>query len=240
MSPVMSQLIGHRGVASLAPENTLAGVRKAAELGLKWIELDVTLLGDGAAVMFHDPRLNRTTNGTGHLKKHSLASIKALDAGSWHSSEWQDEPVPELLETLVLIKSLGLGLNLELKPNRCNLHTLVSRVVTALNQVEFPEDKLLVSSFSHKSLVLFRGQSDQRLGCLFERLPVSWRHKAKQVNAVSIHVNANKLTESQARVIKQHGYELYCYTVNDKPLFETLKAWQVDGVFSDNPQSLQG
>ena len=81
MSLLMSAMIGHRGVASLAPENTLSGIRKAAEQGLDWIELDVTLLGDNAPVMFHDHKLNRTTSGKGHLQKHNLSSVKAL--GCW-------------------------------------------------------------------------------------------------------------------------------------------------------------
>ena len=239
MSLLMSQLIGHRGVASLAPENTLAGIRKAAELGVEWIELDVTLLGDSTAVMFHDPRLNRTTNGRGHLKKQTLASVKPLDAGSWHSELWCGEPVPELAEALKLIKGLGLGLNLELKPNRCDLHLLVDRVIAALQHADFPSEKLLISSFNHKALVLFRGRSEHRVGCLFEALPASWRQKAKKVDAVSIHVNAKKLKEAGAKAIKAGGYELYCYTVNDAQLFSRLKSWGVDGVFSDCPQNLK-
>ena len=109
------------GLASLAPENTLASIKKAAELGVSWIELDVTLLGDGSAVMFHDHRLNRTTNGRGHLKRHSMETVSRLDAGSWFSEEFLGEKVPSLADTLNLVQSLGLGLNLELKPNRCDL-----------------------------------------------------------------------------------------------------------------------
>ena len=239
MGLLMSEMIGHRGGASLAPENTLAGIRKAAELGLEWIELDVTLLGDGAAVMFHDSRLNRTTNGRGHLKKQTLTAVKLLDAGSWHSEHWSGEKVPELHEALSLVKELGLGLNLELKPNRCDLHRLVGQVIIALDQTDFPAEKLLVSSFNHKALVLFSGRSEHRIGCLFETLPRSWSHKAQKVGAVSIHVNAEKLTEASAKAVKAGGYELYCYTVNDTQLLSRLKSWQVDGVFSDCPQNLK-
>ncbi|MET4695983.1 glycerophosphoryl diester phosphodiesterase [Endozoicomonas lisbonensis] len=239
MNLLMSEMIGHRGVASLAPENTLAGIRTAAELGLEWVELDVTLLGDGAAVMFHDPRLNRTTNGRGHLKKQTLISLKSLDAGSWHSEQWRGEKVPELDEALSLIKALGLGLNLELKPNRCDLHRLVDQVITALEQADFPVEKLLVSSFNHKALVLFRGRCEHQIGCLFETLPRNWCHKAQMVGAVSIHVNAEKLTEAGAKAVKAGGYQLYCYTVNDTQLLSRLKSWQVDGVFSDCPQDLK-
>lgn len=234
----MSAMIGHRGVASLAPENTLAGIRRAAELGLDWVELDVTLLGDDTPVMFHDHKLNRTSNGKGHLRKHTLGSVKALDAGSWHSTGFNNEKIPELLETLKLVKKLGLGLNLELKPNRCDLGKLVDITINTLGQVEFPAEKLLVSSFNHKALVLFSGRSSHNVGCLFESLPVGWRHKARQVGAKTIHVNGDKLTENKAKAVIQAGYELYCYTVNDQRLLDKLRGWGIGGVFSDCPQEL--
>ncbi|WP_062263476.1 glycerophosphoryl diester phosphodiesterase [Endozoicomonas arenosclerae] len=231
----MDSAIGHRGVAALAPENTLAGIQKAADLGLKWIELDVTLLGDGTSVMFHDPRINRTTSGRGHLKNNTLDQLSTLDAGSWFSSDFAGEKVPTLIEALTLIKKLNLSLNLELKPNRCDLKLLVEEVVAALEAAEFSDEQLLVSSFNHKALVLFRAKSGSRIGCLFESLPRNWKHKARQVDAKTIHVNARKLKEKKALEIKDAGYELYCYTVNDKVLADQLKDWGVDGVFTDNP-----
>ena len=77
----MSKVIGHRGLAGEAPENTLAAIRQAAQHGLKWIEVDVTLLGDGTAVLFHDRRLNRTSNHTGRLK--SFTPHKAAIYRCW-------------------------------------------------------------------------------------------------------------------------------------------------------------
>ncbi|MGI9278151.1 MAG: glycerophosphoryl diester phosphodiesterase [Endozoicomonas sp.] len=235
----MDSVIGHRGVASLAPENTLSGIQKAAELKLRWIELDVTLSGDGTAVMFHDPRISRTTSGQGYLKKKTLDELSVLDAGSWFSEAFAGEKIPTLFEALALIKKLNLGLNLELKPNRCDLKLLVEEVVTALEAVDFPDEQLLVSSFDHKALVLYRARAASSIGCLFESLPRNWKHKARQVDAITIHLNARKLKEEKARAIKAAGYELYCYTVNDKDLAEQLKSWEVDGIFTDNPAALE-
>lgn len=232
---IMDSVIGHRGAAAVAPENTLAGIQKAADLRLKWIELDVTLLGDGSAVMFHDPTMSRTTSGSGHLRGKNLAQVVTLDAGSWFSGAFAGEKVPTLLETLTLIKKLKLSLNLELKPNRCDLKLLVEEVVAAIEAAEFPEDQLLVSSFNHKVLVLYRAKAGSRIGCLFESLPRNWKHKARQVGAKTIHLNGKKLKEKNAHDIKAAGYELYCYTVNDKDMADRLRTWGVDGVFTDNP-----
>lgn len=235
---LMSTVIGHRGVASLAPENTLAGMRKAAELGVQWIELDVTLLGDNSAVMFHDDTLNRTTTGKGSLLKISLDQVQKLDAGSWHSESFSGEVVPTLVEALSLIKFLGLRLNLELKPNHCDLQALVNQTVNALGEVDFPSDHLLVSSFNHQALVLFVAQYRCPVGCLFEQLPKKWLEKAREVGAVSIHLNAQLISEDTVSDIKSKGYELYCYTVNRKEEAKVLLASGVDGVFSDCPQLL--
>ncbi|HRC27440.1 MAG TPA: glycerophosphodiester phosphodiesterase family protein, partial [Alphaproteobacteria bacterium] len=76
-------LIGHRGVARYAPENTLESIHTAADMGLEWVELDVKLTRDGVPVLFHDDTLDRTTNGTGFVAACDFARLRELEAGSW-------------------------------------------------------------------------------------------------------------------------------------------------------------
>jgi len=109
-------VIGHRGTANLAPENTLAGIRRAQEEGAGWVEFDVKLTSDGIPILMHDDRLGRTTNGKGKVALASLKDIQALDAGSWFAPEFAGERVPTLRATLELCIELGLGINVELKP----------------------------------------------------------------------------------------------------------------------------
>ncbi len=144
----MSRIIGHRGLAGEAPENTLVGIRLAAEQGMKWVEVDVTLLVDGTPVLFHDRRLNRTTNKKGRLFSLNCSELETVDAGSWFSDQFSGEKIPQLREALKLIKALGLGLNLELKTNGCSESRLVDTVLKTISEVEFPKDRLLVSSFN--------------------------------------------------------------------------------------------
>src|SRR5882757_10846072 len=66
-------VIGHRGAAACAPENTLAGLRKAKALGCRWVEFDVRLTADNQPVLLHDNRLERTTDGRGRVSALSLA-----------------------------------------------------------------------------------------------------------------------------------------------------------------------
>ena len=77
----LPRIIGHRGVAARAPENTLAGCRKPAELGLEWVEFDVRLTADGRPVVIHDAALDRTTDGRGPVAEASFEAVRALDAG---------------------------------------------------------------------------------------------------------------------------------------------------------------
>jgi glycerophosphoryl diester phosphodiesterase len=75
-------VIAHRGASAFAPENTLAAFELAAAQGADAFELDVRLTADGAAVVFHDPTLDRTTDGTGSLRAQTLADLRLRDAGA--------------------------------------------------------------------------------------------------------------------------------------------------------------
>src|SRR5207245_7977846 len=89
--PLLPPVIGHRGAAARAPENTLAGLRCAKELGCAWVEFDVRLTGDGALVLCHDSRLDRTTTGRGRVAAQPLAAIRGCDAGSWFHPDFAGE-----------------------------------------------------------------------------------------------------------------------------------------------------
>src|SRR6266700_421843 len=94
------KVIGHRGAAGLAPENTFAGFDLALEIGVDGIETDVQKTKDGKLVLFHDDLLDRTTNGTGVLQEMSWQELQRLDAGSWFDSKYAGERIPLLIEAL--------------------------------------------------------------------------------------------------------------------------------------------
>src|SRR5262245_29681827 len=98
--------IGHRGARGYEPENTLLSFRKALALGAPCIELDVFAVG-GQLVVFHDDRLERTTNGKGFLLEHSFEELRRLDAG-------KGEKIPTLSEVFAAVDRRA-GINIELK-----------------------------------------------------------------------------------------------------------------------------
>ena len=235
----MDAIIGHRGAAQLAPENTLAGIRTAHALGVEWVEMDVVLLGDGNLVIHHDQTVNRCTNGKGDLLSSTLDEIKSLDAGMAFGQEFSGERVPTLLEILDLISELGMGLNLEIKMHPHPVDKLVLPVVEILKGKTFPEGKLVVSSFDHEALKLFHEQMpDVPIAHLFEKLPQDWLQLAQEVGAVTVNLGQKPLKKSHVQEVIAEGYEVYCYTVNSQRRAEELWSWGVSGVFTDNPQKV--
>ena len=86
MAPALRRsprVIAHRGMSTLAPENTLAAFRLCAEHGVRWFEFDCDLLADGTVVVIHDDTLDRTTDHTGGYHALTAADLGLIDAGSW-------------------------------------------------------------------------------------------------------------------------------------------------------------
>lgn len=106
----------HRGNAKYCPENTMASFRSAAALCPDMIETDVHMTRDGELILMHDHRLDRTTNGSGLIREHTLSELKALDAGSWKGREFAGEQVPTLREFLEYFRAYpDMLFNIELK-----------------------------------------------------------------------------------------------------------------------------
>jgi glycerophosphoryl diester phosphodiesterase len=95
------QIVGHRGLLTHAPENTLSNMRACLALRVG-IELDVRRSKDGQLIILHDATLDRTTNGKGKAGDFTLAELKKLDAGSWFDPAFKDERIPTLAEVLAL------------------------------------------------------------------------------------------------------------------------------------------
>ncbi len=87
-------LFAHRGASASAPENTLAAFRLAVRQGAPAIELDVKLSADGQVMVFHDPTVNRTTDGTGFVHRLPLAELRELDAGGKFDPRFRGNEFP--------------------------------------------------------------------------------------------------------------------------------------------------
>ncbi|EAR07862.1 glycerophosphoryl diester phosphodiesterase [Reinekea blandensis] len=234
MSQPMPALIGHRGLPLLAPENTAASVRCAAEHRISWIEVDVTMAGDGTLVMMHDLTLSRFGQSDRALTELTKAELMQVDAGSWHSKAFAGEPLLLFADFLKLADELALNVNLEIKVHPdLDTEDQVNAVLRTLNDQPLKHSRLLISSFDLSALALLR-QCDSAisLGVLFEDLPADIATVVQDIQPQSIHCDQSRLTETQAKAVIGH-WPLYCYTVNDTVTFERLLTWGVRGVFCD-------
>jgi len=127
------KVIGHRGAAGLAPENTYAGFDLALALGVDGIETDVQKTKDGKLVLFHGYLLDKTTTGTGVLQETSWQELQQLDAGSWFDSTYAGERIPLLIETL---KRYGTRTYFDLEIKQVGIEYEVLHLVEQLDQLD--------------------------------------------------------------------------------------------------------
>jgi|TARA_B110000902_G_scaffold51271_1_gene58990 glycerophosphoryl diester phosphodiesterase len=232
-----SKIMAHRGLSSLAPENSLSALKKAAEEGCQWVEIDAVACGDGTIVMWHDNSVDRCSDGTGLLSDHNATSITALDCGAWFSDFFQGEKMATIEEAIVLIQSLGLGLNLEFKLYENSPEKVVAPVLALLQKHWGDLDKLIISSFDQAALEYCHNhQPELQLGKLYDEIPENWFAQMQSINAVSCHCNYKLLQKVQVEAIKAAGYEVYCYTPNDPELVKAHWGWGVDAIITDYPQ----
>ncbi|MEA3209065.1 MAG: glycerophosphoryl diester phosphodiesterase [Chthoniobacter sp.] len=217
--------IGHRGAAGHEPENTLRSIRRALELGANGVEIDVWFV-DGELVVFHDAKLERTTNGRGYLFRKTFAQLRALDAGN-------GERIPTLREVCEAVDRRAF-VNIELKGRR------TAAPVQALIR-EFVESRgwgyedFLVSSFHHREL---RAITDLqiRLGLLLTRPSRLYALSARRVRAWAVHPALRFATARFVEDAHRRGYRVFVYTANAPAEIARMRRLGVEGVFTDFPE----
>lgn len=242
-TPILAlpRIVGHRGAAALAPENTLAGLRAAAAQGLTMVEVDVKLTADGASILMHDDTLERTSSGHGPVRDRTLAELRTLDAGAWFGPAFAGEPIPTLAECLATAVELGLALNLEIKP--CpgrEVETAERALAEALALWPADRPPPLVSSFEIASLHAARRVApDWPRGYLIWERPDDWAAIADAVDAATINVNHEFETPATLAAYRATGRPVLAYTVNDPARAAELLALGVASIITDCPDRVR-
>lgn len=238
----MPLVVGHRGAAGHAPENTFASIRKAAELGASWIEVDVMLTGDDRPVLFHDENLKRLTGVDAMMAETPLGRVSELDAGGSFAPGFAGERIPTLEEAMDLCRSLGLGVNLEIKSTAGRDVETAQVALAALEAWRGRRDDppVLVSSFSRMSLAVARACfPDWPRGLIVERVPTDWRDSLVALGCVTFHLRGQWLRRSTIRAIKSAGYGVAAFTVNRPAHARALVARGVDSIITDWPDRIR-
>jgi len=234
--PELPFVIAHRGASGVAPENTLAAIRRAHLLGARWVEVDAQLAAGGTPVVIHDHTLSRTTDGHGAVADTEVGDLGRLDAGRWFDPAFSGERVPTLAQVRDLCADLGLGLNVELKPAAKSDVATAGAAAAVLDGWSHP---LMVSSFSAPALAAFhRAAPDVALGALYGPPPSPEEIATLGLPLAGIGISVRAARQDGVAALIAAGHRVLVYTVNDVEIATRLRAWGVAAVFTDHPDRL--
>jgi glycerophosphoryl diester phosphodiesterase len=227
------RVLAHRGAGKLAPENTMAAMRCALSHGFHAVEFDVMALKSGELVLMHDAELGRTIAGEGLVIDLSASELAQMDAGSWLAPQFAGEPVPGFAEVAQFCLAHDIWMNVEIKPAPGMEHETGRLVAAACAQL--PIGRVLLSSFSFTALAAAHIVAPEvPRGLLVERVPPEWQLQLHKLHACALHVGAAFLDASTAAAVRQAGYGLFCYTVNDPAEAKRLLNMGVDAFCTDS------
>ncbi len=264
-SPIFN--IAHRGARSLAPENTLAAIEKAWQIGAHGVEVDISVTADGELILFHDDLLTRTTDvhliypdrTSDPVTSFTLKELRRLDAGSWFvrsdplgeiangnvsSAEkmaMNGLQIPLLADVLDYVKKKGWYINLELKklPPPQTDFPVVKRVLELLEISRFPTENLAISSFVFEYLrQIQKTRPDIEVNALIG-IPGSGVQDWGDFEFTIYNANSAYTDEKQIKEALQRGCRVNLFTVNDPQQMIRFRRAGVDKLITDYPQILK-
>jgi glycerophosphoryl diester phosphodiesterase len=254
--PVLN--IGHRGASAYAPEHTFAAYDLALEQGADYIEIDLQMTADGELVALHDKTLNRTADAPegvpeqycrGLVSKKTLEQIKMCDAGSWFSPDYEGEQIPTLEE---IFERYGTSVNYYIETKNPDAAPgMEVELVGLLGEYGLLPDpnepanwQVLIQSFSAESLMTIH-----ELEPSLPLIQLYWAGSSKAIqddldaaSAYAVGIGPYKKDVDAALVEAAHErcLAVHPYTVNTVEEMEELIALGVDGMFTNNPDLLDG
>ncbi len=236
-------IAAHRGDRSQKPENTLSAL--TSSIGkCDFIEIDVQLTKDLVPVIIHDDTLGRTSNVSKigrfedrtpwRVSDFTEEELQSFDFGSWFDHKY--EPIPTLEKALSFAKEQHLFLNVEIK-NMSNTFSneIVIQIIIDMIQKTQTEDLVLLSSFYHPYLPMCKKCSPKIPTAALQ----SYNHPNKLIEYLhTLQVDAyhpeDKITDQKTVVkLRESGFFVSVFTVNDPVRQTELFDWGVNGVFTD-------
>jgi glycerophosphoryl diester phosphodiesterase len=237
-------ITGHRGAAGLAPENTLASIQLALELGVDRIEIDVQQTKDNKIIVLHDRTLRRTTTGNGFVKKLTYDEILQFSAGFKFNKFYSNEKVPTLEQVIDLIDG-KVELLIETKYSYMYYPNIERHLINIIKNKN-AKDWCKIISFNDRALFrINKLDSSIKLGKLFvgkhAHLPLSFdkginiRPLKKYAFVDEVIVKHDYATRAIIDKVHDFGKELHVWTVNHEATIQKLIERGVDGIISDYP-----
>ncbi|MBY3394097.1 glycerophosphoryl diester phosphodiesterase [Rhizobium laguerreae] len=235
--PRRSEVQAHRGASAIAPENTIAAFRAAAEQGAEWVELDVALLADGTPVVIHDVSIDRCSSSKGNLADLTASDLDAIDAGSWFSPKFKGEPLPTLARVVSALGELGLNANVEIKQHAH--HKSLDQLVKVVDQhlkARAAQTKIMISSFDAAALKgMHELDPSYELAMLWSKLPADWTDILRSIPAKTIHLDYKALSIGFIEEAVRRGISVRAWTCNDPRRLASFWYVGLTGVITDDP-----
>ena len=224
--------IGHRGAKGYVAENTYESISKAIELGVDGIEIDVFKCASGELVLFHDKNLKELTGESGLIENLTIKELEQfLVLGKYK--------IPTLTDVLTRIET-PLFVNIELKG--LNTAQATSKIIADISRsTSWSLEHFIVSSFNWDELELFRSiDKNTSVGVLVSKsMSINEAIEfGKKINAQAIHPNFKLLNDKAVKKIKNNGFKIYTWTVNNEDDINFMKKLKVDGIISDYPDRI--
>ncbi len=222
--------IGHRGAAGYEPENTLLSFKKALELNVDLVELDVQICKSGELMVIHDLKVDRTTNGTGYVCEKTFDELRPLDAG-------KNQAIPTLQEVLELIDK-KVRVNIEIK-NKGAPGPVFNVIKGYVQRKGWSWDDFLVSSFNHYELQEFSLLGAQiKTGAIIAGIPIGYADCASKLKSHSLHSSKEFINQDLVDDAHKRGLKVYVYTLNEPEDIQKIKLLGIDGIFSNFPDRI--
>ena len=221
----MAKIMGHRGASFYEPENTLRSFRRALQMGVAAVELDVHLTRDGRLAVIHDATLERTTNGRGRVQDFTLAELQRLDAG-------KGEAIPSLDEALDLVRDQA-HLLVELKePEAAAALLSFFRQRRAFGAAD-------VISFWHPALKAMKEAEPRlRTGALLVGCPADPVGLARAARADALVLQYAYVTADLVAAAQAHGLKVYIWNLDNVETAKPYLSMNPDLIGSNRPDVL--
>ena len=233
----MVQIFAHRGFSGYYPENTMLAFQKVAEETVAdGIELDIQLTKDGEIVIMHDEMLDRTTNGSGWLKDHTLEELKMLSVGVNVKGFFPRQTIPTLREYFTWLKTTKLITNIELKTSYFEYEGIEEKLIAMVKEFGL-EDQIWYSSFNHYTVARIKKlMPEAKCGLLTDTWLMNIGEYAASQGAASVNARTYFCAkEGVAADLHAHNIALHAWTPNDAEMMQELVDAGVDVLITNYP-----
>lgn len=230
------KVIAHRGYSGRYPENTMLAFKKAVEAGCDEIELDVQLTRDGVVVVFHDEKIDRTTDGTGLIKDYTYEELKKFNAAKLFPQVTEFEHIPTFDEYCAWVAATNVTTNIEIKTGVYYYEDIEKKTVDVIRRYGL-EEKVMFSSFNHLSLLKVKElMPNAECGALLNMKGLgNAGYFCSSYGFQCYHPGFEGITDEIVAECKKYGIKMNVWTVNGMAELEQLYAWGCDGVITNFP-----